>query len=210
MVLVQKELKNAYIGEYAGELPIEYQEVEWIESSGTQYINTSYTPKTTTEFDITYEWVSFVNQYQVPMGARRYYNSQAYYFWWDSVNNRSFYWFWTNHVDPSSVAFWGLWQKFNITYKNWVISNWNQTANVTVSNTPSWNLCIFADEDNWNVQEYSNMKLYWLELYESWTLIRDFVPCYRIADSVIGLYDVVNDVFYINNWTGTFTKWNDV
>jgi hypothetical protein len=38
----------------------------------------------------------------------------------------------------------------------------------------------------------------------------DFVPCYRIADSVIGMYDVVNDVFYTNNGSGTFSKGSDV
>jgi hypothetical protein len=33
MVLVQKELQNAYIGEYTARLPSAYQEVEWIGTS---------------------------------------------------------------------------------------------------------------------------------------------------------------------------------
>ena len=37
------------------------------------------------------------------------------------------------------------------------------------------------------------------------TPIRNFVPCYRRSDDVIGLYDTVEGVFYTNIGTGDFT-----
>ena len=42
------------------------------------------------------------------------------------------------------------------------------------------------------------------------TPIRSFVPCYRVADGVIGLYDTVEGQFYTNAGTGAFTKGADV
>ena len=42
------------------------------------------------------------------------------------------------------------------------------------------------------------------------TLARDLVPCYEIATTTIWLYDLVNDQFYTNAGSWTFTKWNDV
>lgn len=42
------------------------------------------------------------------------------------------------------------------------------------------------------------------------TPIRNFVPCYRKSDGVIGLYDTVGGVFYTNKGTGSFTKGADV
>lgn len=36
------------------------------------------------------------------------------------------------------------------------------------------------------------------------------IPCYRTADKVAGMYDVVNGVFYTNNGTGTFVVGGDV
>lgn len=36
------------------------------------------------------------------------------------------------------------------------------------------------------------------------------VPCYRISDGVIGFYDVVGAVFYVNQGNGTFAKGPDV
>ena len=41
-------------------------------------------------------------------------------------------------------------------------------------------------------------------------ITHDFVPCYRIADNVIGMYDVVADEFHTNAGTGTFTKGADL
>lgn len=42
------------------------------------------------------------------------------------------------------------------------------------------------------------------------TPIRNFVPCYRKSDNVIGLYDTVGGTFYANNGSGSFTKGADV
>ena len=40
--------------------------------------------------------------------------------------------------------------------------------------------------------------------------VYEFIPCYRKADAEIGLYDIANNVFYTNDGTGTFLKGNDV
>ena len=40
--------------------------------------------------------------------------------------------------------------------------------------------------------------------------IRNFVPCYRKSDNVIGLYDTVTQTFFTNIGTGAFTKGADV
>ena len=42
------------------------------------------------------------------------------------------------------------------------------------------------------------------------TQIRNFVPCYRKADNVIGMYDTITQQFYTNAGTGSFTKGADV
>ena len=49
------------------------------------------------------------------------------------------------------------------------------------------------------------MKIYDCKMYYSDVLVRNFIPCYRNSDNEIGLYDLVNDVFYTNQRTGVFT-----
>lgn len=50
----------------------------------------------------------------------------------------------------------------------------------------------------------AKMKFYSCKIYDNGTLIRDFVPCQK-PDGTIGLWDDVNSVFYGNAGTGTFT-----
>lgn len=42
------------------------------------------------------------------------------------------------------------------------------------------------------------------------TKIGEFIPCYRKSDGVIGIYDRINETFYVNAGTGTLTKGSDV
>ena len=53
-------------------------------------------------------------------------------------------------------------------------------------------------------------KIYSAKMYENDVLSVNLVPCYRKSDSVIGMYDTVNDVFYTNIGGGTFSKGADV
>ena len=50
-------------------------------------------------------------------------------------------------------------------------------------------------------------KIYYFKITDKSTgnLVRYFVPAVRNTDSVAGMYDIVNDLFYTNAGTGTFT-----
>ena len=39
-------------------------------------------------------------------------------------------------------------------------------------------------------------KIYYCKIWNGDTLVRDLIPCYRNNDSVVGMYDLVNNVFY--------------
>jgi hypothetical protein len=39
------------------------------------------------------------------------------------------------------------------------------------------------------------LRIYGFTIKNGNTIVRDYVPCYRIADNVVGLYDIVNGVF---------------
>ena len=78
--------------------------------------------------------------------------------------------------------------------------------------TTNYNALLFARKVNSNgaIQERSKMRLYNCKIWDNGTLIRNFIPCYRISDNELGLYDLVNNVFYTNQGTGTFIKGNIV
>lgn len=97
--------------------------------------------------------------------------------------------------------------------RNWhqeIILDWVSVGSDTASTsqTGSSNLTIFSR--GWSAN-YALIKLYYMQIYDANDdLIRDFVPCYEIATTTIWMYDLVNGVFYTNQWWGTFAKWSDV
>jgi hypothetical protein len=66
------------------------------------------------------------------------------------------------------------------------------------------NLFLFSYNDL-DVNTHSNLRIFACKIYEAGVLVRNYVPCYRKSDNVAGLYDLVNNGFYTNSGTGTFT-----
>lgn len=183
-------------------LPNEYQEVEYIESSGTQYIDTgvSYNNNIITELKITATNVNnsiFIcqkkgwswNQY----GLQFFYNnivstltSSATYLYNNVVLNEEF-----------EIKIYPLLNKVFINN-----NAYNQQFNVSDNS----NICLF----DYSRASNNISRLHFCKIYNNETLVRNFVPCYRKSDSVIGLYDTVNDVFYTNAGSGTFAKGADI
>lgn len=59
------------------------------------------------------------------------------------------------------------------------------------------------------LSQATNMRLYSFQLYDNDVLVRDFVPCAH-TDGTVGLYDLANDKFYTNAGSGTFTAGAEV
>lgn len=72
----------------------------------------------------------------------------------------------------------------------------------------AYDICIFALSSSYIIGGVN--RLYKYRLYQDDNLVRDFVPCYRLSDGEIGLYDIVTRDFYQNAGTGTLTKGADV
>ena len=207
---VKKELKNDYIGEYDF---AKYQEVEYIQSQSTwewsqsswQYINTWYKWWSTIKIEIKISWFTQTWSYHI--------------IWSDYEWEQRWFAIWANRFTYYNTVITLVNNKFNNwnthilqLSKDWFYNDWTIDPNTLSTNTfqtPS-NITIFALNRNWSVREYSTYKLHYLKIRDNGTLVRNFVPCYRKSDNVIGLYDLVNKQFYTNAGSWTFTKWPDV
>lgn len=66
-----------------------------------------------------------------------------------------------------------------------------------------WNASKTSDPNYSKTQDF--------KIYNDDVLIQYFIPCYRISDNVIGMYEIVNDQFYVTaGTTGGFTKGPDL
>lgn len=66
------------------------------------------------------------------------------------------------------------------------------------------NLALFANNRAGGIQEKTTMVLYYCRIYDGNTIIRDYIPCKNAAGAV-GLYDLIGQKFYGNAGTGSFT-----
>lgn len=55
----------------------------------------------------------------------------------------------------------------------------------------------------------NNTRIYYCKMWDSGTIVRFFIPCIRIADSIPGMYDVVNGEFYTSAGSGSFQTGGD-
>ena len=201
-------------------LPSAYQEVEYIQSNGTQYINLWWSP-TDNYFKVVSKATIYDsgNEWSVLFWMTNWSNSLSLHF-----RKANPYWneWWYANIGSSGNIYSSIsfvdWENVNInfTWNAWSYSLnlngdtsiWTYSSTVAQSTRPFY---LFAFNENWNTTRKTHMKLYSFKLY-SWvsTLVRDLIPCYRKSDNVIGLYDLVNNQFYTNSWSWTFTKWPDV
>ena len=187
--------------EFISQLPTEYQEVEYIESSGTQYIDTGFMPNQDTRVvcDIDYTLTAATAWL---FGARtsnevKTYNVLTYLSKYRSdYNNKTLDC--TSHVNPTGRFV--LDKNKNITYFDNVVG-----VDVTYAAFQcDYTLYLFANNDAGTAAKHGTFKLFSCCVYDNGTLVRDFVPCYRKVDNVAGLYDLVNNVFYTNVGSGVF------
>jgi len=64
---------------------------------------------------------------------------------------------------------------------------------------------LFGRTTGENARQLSASKIYFFACDEGDTRIREMYPAMRNSDSELGMYDVINNEFYTNSGTGTFT-----
>lgn len=191
-----------------GNLPSNYQSVEYLESTGTQYINTDYIPTIYTNMEIEFEYMGTDSTANwIPLcGARS--GTKSTYFTYFILSNGSVITPNYGEYDPgtnSEICDLQLNTKYNLKNiaGNFYLNGQLKSSTTKVLTSGTTPIYIFAIGYNTSVDNRkAHLKLYNFRLYEENQIVRNFIPCYRISDNVKGLYDLVEGHFYINQGTG--------
>lgn len=183
-------------------LPSAYQEVEYIEGSWTQYIDTGVKAGNTLSTKIVMRPnMSYTSEYAIfwdSWAANALFLME--YQWKYRLHNWGNYWDFANVTNvKTTIETSPTWIKINGT-------SYSLNAGSSYSNNNIRLFSVYGDSTStrWHFKVYS------FQIYNNWTLIRDLVPCYRKSDSVIWMYDLVNNVFYTNAGSWTFVKWPEI
>ena len=181
-------------------LPDGYTELTYIQSSGTQYIDTGFKPNQDTRVVGDMQFMDNTSDNSL-FGYRQSTSAQRYEFF----QHRSLLYSPYNTSTGSTIFM--TTNKISIDKnKGTTLVNGSALSTITYANFQcSGNLYLFALNKNGSVANVNgNKRIYSCQIYDNRTLTRNFVPC-KNPSGVIGLYDVVNGVFYQNAGTGEFT-----
>ena len=179
-------------------LPDGYTQLEYIQSSGSQYINTGFKPNQDTKISITVDFP--LSRTTWLYGGRTSAGSNSLGFLCEDGSRYRFDY--ASSVNALTVKPTG---KFTIdSDKNKCYINGELVFTATYKTfTSPVNMYIFNNNNNGSLSGGSSAKLYNCSIYDNGVLIRSFIPC-KNASGTVGLYDSVNNQFYQNAGSGTF------
>lgn len=184
----------------------DYQEVEYIESSGTQYIDTGLVPNQDTSVELVVNVLQSASQ---DFFGTSSINDGYSYGFYDGVSR-----VYDNYNDD--IALYNDHILGMITVKKeksitTVTGDYSFTGYHNSSTfTAAHSLYLFSRWKSSGVYRPASMQCFSFKIWDNGTLVRNMIPAYRKSDEEVGLYDTVNDVFYQNAGTGDFIAGPDV
>lgn len=179
-------------------LPSGYTRLEYIESTGTQYIDTGFKPNNNTRvvMDIT----------PVSVDGTHFFGSR-------SSNAASDYFLFLctgGHYRDDYAA-----DKLVTTIipsgrviidknKNSITIGGTTYTHTAASFTGAYPIALLASNTGGSTAYFTKAKLYSCRIYSNGTIVRDFIPC-KNASGAVGMWDDANSRFYANAGSGAFT-----
>ena len=202
-------------------LPDGYGVLPRIISSGDQYIRTGILPTDNTGFEIDFETT---DPFEASGNARTIFGSRGINYWKNAYQFSTY----TTASDGdiggvfafgtvASMSYYASMKysahmsnnkRMTVSFRNPIFTDAEGHSVNIVANQgiyDSTEIILFGLNDYGSYKEFANMTLYRCKFYEGDVLIRDFVPALRTSDLTVGLFDMVNQQFYTNEGSGSFT-----
>ena len=210
------------VGTYkpTGVLPQEYQLVEYLAAAnaGGQYINTGYYISNDTVLYIEYAfpsgvsaraWHKLLSVNNLLQVQRSNTNSYLQVAVWDASASTWRY-NWSQLTNSAAAGQHRLKIDLGTSRVKGDVGTTVSTGYDSVTLSANVPLTIFSQFDGTESGSTTEAYVRDLAIYESGELVKHFVPCYRKADSVRGMYETVEGEFYTNAGTGSFNVGDDV
>ena len=204
-------------------LPDEYQELDYIQSTGTQWIDTEYSvQKDYAKVEGIIEFTSFTNSvannFILPFGA--YDNKCSLNIYLDKTSASST----TTGIEAGTTygrsidtgrMYINTPVEFSIEANNGKIGGYSNNINLNNKSYSSelntaHSLALFSSRSSGTAYAFCQMKCYNFSCYSKTKKEKDLIPCYRKSDGKPGMYDLVTDKFLVNKGSNEFIKGSNV
>lgn len=181
-------------------LPQGYTRVEYIESTGTQYIDTGFKPNQDTRVVLRFEPIAgTVNT--TFFGTQNGSKKSTFIFLFVTTDQITRYCYNNIHADYAGLysGVHTLDANANVWYVDGAVVHTFPAGTFQCNH----NLILFAYNNAGIVRNITSSRIYESEIYNNSVLARHFIPCIA-QNGEIGLYDAVSETFFGNDGTGEF------
>lgn len=189
-------------------LPSNYIQLEYISSSGTQFINTGFFPDENSKMFL--DFYPTIKQSKCFAGSRNADSAGFFTIGSGSGNKLQFgalgnsrnVELGTHTIGRHTVSI----EKGLFTYDG-VETVVSESKIGTLD--AKYSVYLFACNTNGPILQ-SSCRIYSCKIWDNGNLVRDFVPCFDKVNNTVGMYDLVFNKFYSNSGTGVFSVGPDV
>lgn len=209
-----KKFYDATEGEFSGKDSKDYIELEYLQSSGTQYIDTGVNDKNGMIFECKFmlpsiygsTWNTIVGVQDTADSDSN--GSNAPLMTYSDRTKFAMYVGTANQNSNFAVATSTMYVAKACTYTGNTYLTLNGTTQ-TFTNTGTRgtkSIYMFGLNNGGNLGYASSSRIYYLKLTDSnGVVVRDFIPVKRKVDNVLCMYDKVSGLYFTNKGSGTFT-----
>ena len=201
--LVGGEFYTTPLAEEPVALPSGYTQIAYLQSTGTQYIDSGVKGDSDVRVTVDFEITAFGSGTTFIFGAQ---GTDSIRYTLGMTSAGAFRSDFGTAMTSGSAA--SLNTRYSADKNGNVCTVGGQTlTSAAATFTGTTNIYLFAR--SYSSISCSKIKMYRCKMYKGGTLIRDFAPC-KNPDGVAGLYDTVNGIFYTNQGSGAFTAGADI
>ena len=168
-------------------LPIDYQQLDYIESKGNQYIDTGVTANQNISIQVDGWMLTPHSLYGTTTGL----NVTA-----SSANVGGYFYYWNRNSTGAAGSSSEFRRCVYTQRKNKCFRNNKLVSSFPLQNfTDNQTIYLFCRHNYSTVDDIGRCRIYSCIIWDNDIMIRNMIPCYRIVDSEIGMYDLINNKF---------------
>lgn len=183
------------------------QFVEYIQSSGTQYIDTRVNPTQATKMELDAEFLGSAGD---NVAGVRNYSTDTNRFGIISFGSANKLGAFFGAASVQGAAFDKSRHSYTLDSSALVMDGTSYAVKSGITFECTYPITLGAWNNGSNGVACNSSKIYACKLYNDGTLVRDLVPCYRKLDNVAGMWDKVEGRFYANAGSGSFVVGGNV
>ena len=182
-------------------LPDGYTQLEYIQSSGSQYINTGFKPNQDTKISISMAFLGSAGENV--LGSRNSSSDATNRFGIITFSSSSKIGSFFGSTATQSISLDSSIHNYTLSKAGLSVDGVSYGGAYTSSFSCTYPITLFAWNNGSNGIVKNSSKIIDCKIFSGEVLVRNFIPC-KNSSGVIGLYDVIENQFYQNAGTGTF------